>query len=55
MAKRSKSARERLMGNVKEGIGRLVGNRRLEMKGRAGQTMGNARQAAKKIKDALTQ
>jgi uncharacterized protein YjbJ (UPF0337 family) len=55
MADKGKSKVERIEGNIKEGAGRLVGNRRLSTKGKAEQTKGNAREAGKKVKDTFTQ
>ncbi len=55
MATKGKSTAERVKGNVKTATGRATGNKKLELKGRAEQTKGNARAAAKKTKHALTQ
>lgn len=55
MANKGKSQVERAEGNIKEGAGKLVGNRKLEAEGKAKQTKGNARETAKKAKDTLTQ
>ncbi len=55
MPTKGKSTVERAKGNVKTAAERATKNRTLEMKGRAEQTKGNARAAAKKTKDALTQ
>jgi len=55
MASRGKSKVERARGNVKEGAGKLTGNKKLVNKGKAEQTKGSAREAGKKVKDTLTQ
>jgi len=40
-------------GKVKKAAGKAVGNRRLEAKGRAGQSAGDLKQAGAKAKDAV--
>jgi uncharacterized protein YjbJ (UPF0337 family) len=40
-------------GKMKKGVGKAVGNRRLEAEGRADQTEGNLKQAGEKVKDAF--
>jgi uncharacterized protein YjbJ (UPF0337 family) len=47
-SERSEGTAEKLGGKLKKGVGRLLGNRRLEAKGRATELKGNARIAAAK-------
>jgi uncharacterized protein YjbJ (UPF0337 family) len=49
--KAANKARE-VKGKTKKGVGKAVGNRRMEAEGRADQTAGNLRQAGEKVKDA---
>jgi uncharacterized protein YjbJ (UPF0337 family) len=42
---------EELKGKVKEGVGKAVGNERLEAEGKADQAKGNLKQAGEKVKD----
>ncbi|KRC58665.1 hypothetical protein ASE14_19180 [Agromyces sp. Root81] len=44
---------ERMTGKVKEGIGKLTDNERLEAEGKADQVKADAKQAAEKVKDAF--
>ncbi|MGC5032871.1 CsbD family protein [Micromonospora sp. DT229] len=44
---------ENTTGKVKEGVGRVTDNERLETEGRADQTRANVKQAGEKIKDAF--
>jgi uncharacterized protein YjbJ (UPF0337 family) len=48
---KAKAKKEQAKGKVKEAVGRLVGNERMEAEGRAGQSKGDARQAKEKGKD----
>ena len=50
-SKRSEGAAEELGGKVKEGVGKLVGNERLEAEGKADQAGANIKQAGEDIKD----
>lgn len=45
---RSEGTAEKLGGKLKKGVGRLLGNRRLEAEGRANELKGDARVAAAK-------
>ncbi|WP_318211823.1 CsbD family protein [Streptomyces sp. SJL17-1] len=49
--KKAKNVAKTAKGKVKETTGKAVGNERLEMKGRAEQIEGDAKQAAEKVKD----
>ncbi len=49
--KKAKNVAKTAKGKVKETTGKAVGNERLEMKGRADQIEGDAKQAAEKVKD----
>lgn len=40
-------------GRVKEGVGKVIGNPRLEAEGKADRVEGNLRQAGQKVKDAF--
>ncbi|MFC9561802.1 CsbD family protein [Agromyces sp. NPDC056965] len=44
---------ERLTGKVKEGIGKMTDNERLEAEGKADQVKADAKKAADKVKDAF--
>jgi uncharacterized protein YjbJ (UPF0337 family) len=44
---------QELKGKVKEGVGRAVGNERLEAEGKKDQTVGNLKNAGEKVKDAF--
>ncbi|MEU2271698.1 CsbD family protein [Streptomyces olindensis] len=48
---KGKAKAEQAKGKVKETVGRVVGNERLEAEGRAEQSKGDARQAKEKTKD----
>lgn len=47
-------AAEEAAGKVKEGIGDVTDDERLQAEGKAEQTKANLKQAADKVKDALT-
>ena len=47
-----KNAAEDLGGKVKEGVGKLTDNERLEAEGQADQASASAKQAGEKVKDA---
>ncbi len=51
--KRIRHKAQTARGAVRQGTGRVTGNRRLRSKGRAEKAGGNAKQAADKIKDAF--
>jgi uncharacterized protein YjbJ (UPF0337 family) len=51
--KRIRHKAQRARGTVRQGTGRVTGNRRLRTRGRAEKARGNAKQAADKIKDAF--
>ncbi|SIO21696.1 CsbD family protein [Agromyces cerinus] len=44
---------ERMTGKVKEGIGKMTDNERLEAEGKADQVKADAKKAADKVKDAF--
>lgn len=44
---------DKVKGKVKEGLGKAVGNERLEAEGRAGQVESDAKQAGEKAKDVV--
>lgn len=44
---------ERMAGKVKEGVGKMTDNERLEAEGKADQVKADAKQAADKVKDAF--
>jgi uncharacterized protein YjbJ (UPF0337 family) len=47
------NAAERMTGKVKEGIGKMTDNERLEAEGKADQVKADAKKAADKVKDAF--
>ena len=47
------NAAEDLKGKVKEGVGKLTDNERLEAEGQADQASASAEQAGEKVKDAF--
>ncbi|MEN0022404.1 MAG: CsbD family protein [Microbacterium sp.] len=47
-----KNNAEKLGGKVKEGVGKLTDNERLEAEGQADQTKASAKQAGENVKDA---
>ncbi|KIF01885.1 general stress protein CsbD [Streptomyces sp. RSD-27] len=51
--KKAKNMGKDTKGKIKEATGRAVGNESLEAKGRAEQSVADAKQAAQKAKDAL--
>ena len=51
--KRIRHKAQTARGAVRQGTGRVTGNRRLRTRGRAEKARGNAKQAADKIKDAF--
>ncbi|MFE6746460.1 CsbD family protein [Kitasatospora purpeofusca] len=44
---------EKAKGAVKEGVGKVTGNERLEAEGRADRVKGDVKQAGEKVKDAF--
>ncbi|MYR58412.1 CsbD family protein [Streptomyces sp. SID625] len=44
---------DKVKGKAKEGLGKVVGNERLEAEGRADQVESDAKQAGEKAKDAV--
>ena len=44
---------QELKGKLKEGVGKAVGNERMEAEGKKDQFAGNAKQAGEKVKDAF--
>jgi uncharacterized protein YjbJ (UPF0337 family) len=50
-SERSEGAAQKLGGRLKKGIGRLLGNRRLEAEGRATEVRGRTRVAAAKSRE----
>ena len=48
---KAKNKGQETKGKIKEGIGKAVGNERLEAEGVADQAAGNAKQAGEKVKD----
>ncbi|WP_328304778.1 CsbD family protein [Actinomycetospora sp. NBC_00405] len=44
---------QELKGKVKEGLGKAVGNERLEAEGKKDQTAGSLKNAGEKVKDAF--
>ncbi|MER6401743.1 CsbD family protein [Kitasatospora sp. NPDC059973] len=44
---------EKAKGVVKEGVGKVTGNERLEAEGKADQVKGDVKQAGEKVKDAF--
>ena len=52
-SKKADNKAEELVGKVKEGVGRTVGNKSMESEGRAEQGKANVKQAGEKIKDAF--
>ena len=44
---------EKVAGKVKEGLGKVTGDERLEAEGKADQVKANLKQAGEKIKDAF--
>ncbi|MER6348719.1 CsbD family protein [Streptomyces sp. NPDC001595] len=51
--KKAKNTGQTVKGKVKETMGRATGNESLEMKGRAEQVKGDAKQTGRKAKDTL--
>jgi uncharacterized protein YjbJ (UPF0337 family) len=47
-----KNATEKLAGKVKEGVGKVTDNERLEAEGKADQVKASAKQAGENVKDA---
>ncbi len=47
------NAAEEAKGHVKEGVGKLTDNERLEAEGKADQAAANIKQAGEKVKDAF--
>ncbi|MFF2271135.1 CsbD family protein [Agromyces sp. NPDC058136] len=47
------NAAERMTGKVKEGVGKLTDNEKLEAEGKADQMKADVKQAAEKVKDAV--
>ncbi|MFH9354632.1 CsbD family protein [Kitasatospora sp. NPDC017646] len=48
-----KNAADKAKGAVKEGVGKVTGNERLEAEGRADKAKGDVKQAGEHIKDAF--
>jgi uncharacterized protein YjbJ (UPF0337 family) len=48
---RSKGAGKKITGSIKEGIGKVIGNKRLENEGKAEKTEGRAQKGIGKAKD----
>ncbi|MCG6498439.1 CsbD family protein [Kitasatospora sp. A2-31] len=45
---------EKARGAVKEGVGKVTGNERVEVEGKADQAKADIKQAGEKVKDAFT-
>ena len=50
---KAKNSAQQAKGKVKEATGKVTGNDKLQAKGKAGQMMGNLKQAGEKLKDAF--
>ena len=50
---KAKNDVQRAKGKVKETVGRIAGDDKLQAKGKADQTKGNLKQAGEKVKDAF--
>jgi uncharacterized protein YjbJ (UPF0337 family) len=50
---KTRSATQKVKGQVKEAAGRVTGDRRLEAEGRSDKTRANLKQAGEKLKDAF--
>lgn len=48
-----KNAAEKLAGKVKEGVGKVTDNEKLEAEGKADQSVADVKQAGEKVKDAF--
>jgi len=53
MADKAKAAGNKVSGNIKEGIGKLTDNERLEAEGKAQQAKGTAQDVSGSVKGAL--
>jgi uncharacterized protein YjbJ (UPF0337 family) len=51
VTKKARAKAEELKGKVKKIAGKAAGNRRVESEGKAGQAMGDLKQAGEKVKD----
>jgi uncharacterized protein YjbJ (UPF0337 family) len=50
---KAKNTAQQAKGKLKETAGKLSGNDKLRVKGKADQVMGNVKQAGEKVKDAV--
>lgn len=50
--KKAKNASEKIKGKVKEGAGKVTGNKRLKAEGKAEQSKADIKQGGAKVKDA---
>jgi uncharacterized protein YjbJ (UPF0337 family) len=50
---KAKNVTQKVTGKVKEGAGKVTGDRVLEAKGRGDQVAGDLKQAGEKVKDAV--
>ena len=50
---KAKNTAQQAKGKLKETVGKLSGNDKLRVKGKADQVMGNVKQAGEKVKDAF--
>ena len=50
---KAKNTAQQAKGKLKETVGKLSGNDKLRVKGKADQVMGNVKQAGEKVKDAV--
>jgi uncharacterized protein YjbJ (UPF0337 family) len=50
---KAKNKAQEIKGNIKEGAGRISGDRDLEAEGRVDEAAGNIKQAGEKTKDAV--
>ena len=50
---KTRNAAQKVKGQLKEAVGRVTGDHRLEAEGRADKTKANLKQAGEKVKDAF--
>lgn len=50
---KTQNSAEKLGGKIKEGVGKVTGNEKLEAEGKADQSQANVKQAGENVKDAF--
>ncbi|MET0302417.1 MAG: CsbD family protein [Microbacteriaceae bacterium] len=50
---KTQNSAEKLGGKIKEGVGKVTGNEKLEAEGKADQSKANVKQAGENVKDAF--